>query len=224
MSNKLLRSALLMLSMLCTGVGAAAAQDAPLCGIEVKQEIAKILGEAQADGAKLDAAALELQNQLYEKYSYCAEDGKYAEDWAALSHRGYCGKLVYAGSTFYESMPCCGYDPQKRQFACPVEVRKPFGFGPAPFPGSREHVLTCVDLGFGFIPAALDSVHLADSKFDPNWYFAVISDARGRLRAHGLNGAEYVARSILSWNFQPQSCDYKPIWGNVIDYKIRLDP
>jgi hypothetical protein len=38
-----------------------------------------------------------------------------------------------------------------------------------------------------------------------------------------MNGAPRRARSILSWNLRPTGCDYRPIWGNVLDYNIRLD-
>ena len=38
-----------------------------------------------------------------------------------------------------------------------------------------------------------------------------------------MNGTPRQARSILSWNLRPTGCNYQPIWGNVVDYTIRLD-
>jgi hypothetical protein len=38
-----------------------------------------------------------------------------------------------------------------------------------------------------------------------------------------MNGATRTVRSILSWNLKPTGCDYKPIWGNVIEYRVRTD-
>ena len=68
------------------------------------------------------------------------------------------------GSLFYEQMPCVGYDPQRRQFAAPIKIKQPFGFGGAPLPGSREYVLHCVaDASGMLVPVARDSVHLANA-------------------------------------------------------------
>jgi hypothetical protein len=30
-------------------------------------------------------------------------------------------------------------------------------------------------------------------------------------------------RSILSWGFPPNNCNFMPIWGNALNYRIRLD-
>jgi hypothetical protein len=45
------------------------------------------------------------------------------------------------------------------------------------------------------LPVARDSVHLADEIWGHK----------------------------PTWQLAPTSCDYKPIWGNAIDYFIRLD-
>ena len=68
------------------------------------------------------------------------------------------------GSLFYEEMSCAGYDPQRRQFAAPIKIKQTFGFGGAPLPGSREHVLHCVaDANGVLLPVGHDSVHLANA-------------------------------------------------------------
>jgi hypothetical protein len=130
------------------------------------------------------------------------------------------------GSIFYEEMPCVGYDPQRRQFASPIKIKQAFGFGATPLPGSREYVLTCVADPTGTLrPVALDSVHLSDAPGkNPSWQFAVIAAANHNLGlVQPMNGANRRARSILSWNFQPTGCDFVPIWGNAVNYRIRLD-
>jgi hypothetical protein len=214
------------LSLLATFAQPMLASAQPVCGDDVKAAIAKALAaESSNDTADpLDSQPSALEASLYEKYAYCAADAAF--DPSADSSEQYCGKLHYRGSTLYERMPCCGYDPQALEFACPVEIRQRFGFGKAQFPGSREHVLTCVDLGAGFQPVARNSVHLADEMYGlrPNWMFAVITTAREQLGSVSLKSETFPARSILSWELKPDSCDYKPIWGNVIDYAIRLDP
>ena len=63
---------------------------------------------------------------------------------AAAAARQCGAKVSYVGSLYYEEMPCCGYDPQRRAFACPVKIKQNFGFGASPLPGSREYVLHCV--------------------------------------------------------------------------------
>lgn len=129
------------------------------------------------------------------------------------------------GSTFYEEMSCCGYDPQKREFACPVRIKQNFGFGVSPFPGSREHVLTCVTNAQGvFVPVALDNVHLSNSVNAAPWMFAVTADVVTNFNTvFPLNQATARARSILSWAAVPRDCNYRPIWGNTVEYRIRRD-
>ncbi|HET7540510.1 MAG TPA: hypothetical protein VFK05_11585 [Polyangiaceae bacterium] len=210
----------------------ASAQTAPgVCGEKEKEEIAKLLTNPVIQQDPGSEKALALEAQIYAKYSACAADGVDGATVPPAKSAEYCGRLRYLGYTNYEHMQCCGYDPQKKLFGCPVEVVNKVGFGPfGPAPkGSYEHVLTCVDYGFGagFQPAALDRVHLSDAQpigGSPPWEFAVIAAARGLLRELPLDGRVLPARSILSWGFTPNSCNYKPYWGDVIDYQIRLDP
>jgi hypothetical protein len=204
---------------------AAQEQQSP-CGDDVKAYIVEALSKYD----DLEAPdALAVQEGLYEKFKYCAAETPVLKTPLSsallLRPSPFCGKLSAAGSLFYEQMRCCGYHPQQRMFGCPIDVKQPFGFGSAPFPGSREHVLSCVDFGAGFVPVALDNVHLADAVSGaPPWQFAVIAKARGQLAEMPLTGRTFVARSILSWQLVPTSCNYTPIWGNAIDYQIRLDP
>jgi hypothetical protein len=193
-----------------------------LCGPEVKAEIAKILADDPSQKDPLSKEALTFQQQVYEKFSFCAED--LAKQPTPLPRGSFCGRPTLVGKLNYESMPCCGYDPQKKIFGCPVRIEQPTGFGP-PFSGSHEFVLTCVDLGAGLQPVALDTVHLSDAVSGaPPWMFAVLAGANDKLSSQPLNGKTYRARSILSWNMAPDSCDYKAYWGHALDYQIRLDP
>lgn len=38
-----------------------------------------------------------------------------------------------------------------------------------------------------------------------------------------MDGATRNARSILSWDLPPTSCDCKPVRGSMLEYTIRLD-
>jgi len=196
-----------------------------VCDSKVKEEVAQLLTNPIIEKFPGSEKALAIEAQIYAKYAACAADAVDVSTLAPEETAEYCGSLSYLGNTSYEKMRCCGYDPQKRLFACPVDVVNPVGFGSAPTPGSYENVLTCVDFGSGYEMAAFDRVHLANATSgSPNWQFAVVASAKGRLEQLALSGKTLKARSILSWGLTPTDCYYPPHWGNVIDYQIRLDP
>jgi hypothetical protein len=193
----------------------------PACGPEVKEEIVKIMVNSGADKLP-DDQRLRLEAELYQKYQSCGVP----DTAATLSpEAANCGKTAYRGSLWWEEISCCGYDPQRRMFGCPVTVKQSYGYGPNPLPGSREYVLNCVWNGAAYVPVANDSVHLANSPGqNPPWQFAVLAMANTNINlVQPMNGITRLARSILSWQLQPTNCNYRPIWGNVIDYRIRLD-
>jgi len=210
---------------LCMPLPAVAQQVQPVCGLDVKEGVASALaGMAGAPEEK----KLELEAELYEKYvGECAPDAKLVPRSFFEAARQCGAKVSQLGNLFFEEMSCCGYDPQRRQFACPVKISQPFGFGGAPLPGSREHVLHCVaDAGGVLVPVGHDSVHLANALGiqSPTWQFAVIANAHENLfTVYPMDGETRQARSILSWGFTPTDCDYQPIWGNALNYQIRLD-
>jgi hypothetical protein len=200
------------------------AQTTTVCGPEVKEEVVAAL-EAVANGTPAQKAAVE--RELYAKYQHCKQDATLVPaSFAAAAKQ--CGAVVsQLGSLFYEEMSCCGYDPQRRQFACPVKIKQQVGFGAAPLPGSREYVLNCVANAAGVLqPVGRDSVHLANAigNQPPTWQFAVIAAATENLQTvQPMNGQTRRARSILSWALPPTSCNFVPIWGNALNYRIRLD-
>jgi hypothetical protein len=212
-------------AMLALGMPLTAlAQTPPLCGLEVKEELAKVLSSV-VDAP--DEHKLAVEANLYAQYEACTKDAQLAPDSFHEAARQCGAKVSLLGSLFFEEMSCCGYDPQRRQFACPVKISQPFGFGAAPLPGSREHVLHCVaDATGALVPVGHDSVHLANALGPqwPPWQFAVIANAHENLHTvYPMNGQTRRARSILSWGFKPTHCEYQPIWGNALDYHIRLD-
>lgn len=200
------------------------AQAGPICGVDVKNVVAKLINDTIAN--KPDNLS-KLEDSLYIEYQYCAKDGLQVpgNDPFYVAAAQCSAKVTYLGSTYFEEMPCCGYDPQRRTFACPIKIKQGFGFGLAAIPGSREYVLHCVKNSAGvFVPVGNDSVHLADSSLVPTWQFAVVANANNNLSLlQPMNGTARIARSILSWNLPPTSCLYRPIWGNVVDYPIRLN-
>jgi hypothetical protein len=108
-----------------------------------------------------------------------------------------------------------------------VKIKQTVGYGPAPLPGSREYVLHCVADANGMLqPVGYDSVHLSNAIAGqlPTWEFAVIAAANRNLQlVQPMNGITRRAHSILSWGFAPTNCGFNPIWGNALNYHIRLD-
>jgi hypothetical protein len=203
---------------------AALAQSVTVCGPEVKEEVAKAL--SALEGAS-DDQKVATEQGLYAKYQSCAQDAQLVSSTFIAAARE-CGATVSnLGSVFYEDMSCVGYDPQRRQFAAPIRIKQTFGFGGAPLPGSREYVLHCVaDANNNLVPVGFDSVHLANALPGnlPTWQFAVIVNANLNLPTiQPMNGQTRRARSILSWGLTPTNCNYMPIWGNALNYRIRLD-
>jgi hypothetical protein len=204
---------------------AALAQSLTACGPEVKEEVVKAL--AGVEGAA-EAKQLDLEKGLYAQYQVCAaQDAQLVPSSFYVAARQCGASVSNLGSIFYEEMSCSGYDPQRRQFASPIKIKQTFGFGGAPLPGSREHVLHCVaDANGTLLPVGRDSVHLANAIGNqfPTWQFAVIVNANQNLHTiYPMDGQTRRARSILSWALTPTDCDYTPIWGNALNYRIRLD-
>lgn len=223
-ANSLLGATLALAVLLLGALPLSAqAQEDTVCGPEVKDHIVNTL--AQYDQAPEKKKAVE--EELFKQFSYCAQDAaKISPTDPIFAAARQCGaKVSILGSLFFEEMSCCGYDPQRRQFACPVKIKQRGGFGPAAVPGSREYVLHCVEDANGrLLPVGHDSVHLANSTFQPTWQFAVIAAAVNNLHTvQPMNQQPRRARSILSWQRQPTSCDFQPTWGIGLDYMIRLD-
>ncbi|MEW6707941.1 MAG: hypothetical protein AB1430_24105 [Pseudomonadota bacterium] len=152
---------------------------------------------------------LAAQAEIYQKYKGCAQDAAaIPPDDPFYAGVKACGaRAPYVGSLYCEEMSCCGYDPQRRTFACPVKVKQVFGFGGTPLPGSREYVLHCVaDAAGAWQPVGDDSVHLSNALAgqSPTRQFAVVAAANQNLGlVQPMNNQTRRARSILSWNLQP---------------------
>ena len=198
------------------------AQTATNCTADIKEEVVAALSAvADAD----DNTKLAVEKELYAKYQYCIVIGQAVPSALATAARQCGATISNLGSIFFEEMSCVGYDPQRRQFAAPIKIKQQFGFGGSPLPGSREYVLHCVADPAGVLrPVGIDSVHLSNSSTAPTWQFAVIAAANQNLQlVQPMSGATRRARSILSWALPPTNCNYQPIWGNAVNYRIRLD-
>ena len=75
-----------------------------------------------------------------------------------------------------------------------------------------------------FLTLILPVAAASQVAWTPTWQFAVIANANNNLvLVQPMNNQTRRARSILSWGFQPTDCNFQPIWGNALYYRIRLD-
>lgn len=136
--------------------------------------------------------------------------------------------ITYPGSIYYEAIRSCGYQPQREEANCTVEIRQRAGYGGVigGGPGSNEFLLFCVDYGTGFVPVNTNGVHVHDESRGalPTWSFSATIQSNAALLQLPNNGRTLKGRVILSWGFPPAGCSSRPTWGNQSDFRFRLDP
>jgi hypothetical protein len=132
-------------------------------------------------------------------------------------------------STTYEEIKGCGYHPQRKEAACRVDIKQLTGYNGVAPAGSLEFVKLCVDFGAGWQAINTNGFHVNDAAAasgNPVWNFAAILPANQTLFQQPLNRQALRARAILSWAAPPGGTCAAPafVWGNVQDFRIRLDP
>jgi hypothetical protein len=133
-----------------------------------------------------------------------------------------------ASDTSWERMTSCGYQPQRKEATCRIEIRQQFGYGGPPPGGGTQFVQLCVDYGNGegLVPVNVNGVNVHDEVFGerPPWSFSAVIPADERLFSQLLDGRTLAARTILSWEISPGgNCEFIPAFGNRLDFRIRLD-
>lgn len=160
----------------------------------------------------------------------------------AGARAGSASAAAVSGSVVFEEILACGFYPQETRLACTMEIKLTAGYGGLIGEvGSFEFVQFCVDWDDNDIFDAGESVgqgivHMHDGSrgADPPWQYAVYRDIdppgglrttlEGESTTTKTSGPTRRARAILSWAAAPTGCDYSPVWGNVINFRIRLDP
>lgn len=215
--------ALLALVLLVAGNPAASAQNCTVTRSQVEADVlagatpeelqAKYAGCVSGDSTSGAASAFELE---------------FDESEVDLA-TGQTNTQAFAGNTSWEKIQACGYHPQREEAVCAIDILRTTGFGGriCVAPGSTEYVLLCVTFpGGGLVPVHTGTVHVHDANAGavPPWDFGVVIQANPRLAALANNGATLPARAILSWAIPPANCNAVPIWGNAVNFRIRLDP
>lgn len=167
--------------------------------------------------------------ELSKKLKSCREKKYIPRDYYSTV-KGCGASATHVGDLRYSEMGCSGYDPQRRMFASPIKVKR-FCSG---FNGHPEYVYHCVlnPDNNQWVYVGHDSVN-RDGNYPSgasSWQFAVLSTAKRFRNYYGqspltypLNGETRTARSIHSFIFEPTSCDFKPGFGSVLEYKIQLE-
>jgi hypothetical protein len=138
-----------------------------------------------------------------------------------------------AGNTEYEELGCIGFQPQQNFLNAVVFIKLPYGFdGNICTSGSQEYVRFYVSYDGGKIWtdvgitsfAANDIPGPAGKPFERLEYAVTIPFDPRRKLCFFDNFA--IVRGILSWNVPPPPGDPKftPVWGNVHDTMIKIDP
>ena len=142
----------------------------------------------------------------------------------------------------FEELKHCGFYPQETRLECVIEIKQPGDYGGnAAAAGTMEHVYFCVDWNNSGAASYTQiesvgqgSVHVYDGP--QNVFYAVYRDfnvfggprtkpgGAGVLTTTTSPPNVYTVKAILSWNFAPTGCNYVPTWGNILYFRIRMDP
>ncbi len=135
-------------------------------------------------------------------------------------------------NTTYEQLTCVGLSPEKDLREATLVVKLPFGFlGDLCTPGSHEYVRFFIDWDNDgdFVDANEDAgvaavnVHDIPQVKKHHLCYAV----RQRFKPFLANCKEpYIVklRAILSWEIPPTGPNFIPIWGNIHECWIQVDP
>lgn len=141
--------------------------------------------------------------------------------------------IQLSGNTDYEELGCVGFQPQLNLLNAVVYIRLPYGFdGDLCSAGSQEYVRfyvshnggkTWTDLGLTSF-TAYDIAEPPDRPFERLEYAVTLPFSPAR-RLCGFHNFALI-RAILSWNVPPPPNDpsFVPVWGNIHDTKIKIDP
>jgi hypothetical protein len=129
-------------------------------------------------------------------------------------------------NTTYEELKCVGFQPQINRLEAVVWVKQPTGYnGDICTSGSPEYVRFWLsfDDGATWLDQGMESFTAYDIPGDRPLEYAVSLAITPRRRFCFRENLPLL-RAILSWNEPPTDPNTPPVWGNVIDTRIQIDP
>ncbi len=145
---------------------------------------------------------------------------------------GFAPKAAFSGNTTYEEIGCVGFQPQLNRLEAVVFTYQPSGYGgDICSAGSPEYVRFYLSFDDG---ATWEDQGVTDftaynipegTEGRQRLEYAVALEVSPRKRWCRIQNT-ILARAILSWNFvpPPDQPDFTPVWGNVHDTHILVDP
>jgi hypothetical protein len=132
------------------------------------------------------------------------------------------------GNTTYEEVRCVGYNPDVNLLKAVVWIKLPFGFlGDLCAPGSKEYVRFYIsfDNGATWQDQGLVSFTAHDTPGPKPLEYAVTL-APHSYHTWCTRELLPLVRAILSWNVPPppNTPNYSPVWGNMLDGHIQVQP
>ena len=135
-----------------------------------------------------------------------------------------------SGNTNYEQLHCVGLYPEQNLLEAVLEIKRPTGYsGDLCDDGSTEYVAFYIDWndGAGFVgvgaPASVN-VHDLTAGADTDLWYAVRKPFVPK-RLLDCDQPQIVqVRAILSWETPPTGPGYVPVWGNVVDVWVQIQP
>ena len=135
-------------------------------------------------------------------------------------------------NTRYEELTCVGLWPERNLLEPTIEVKLPYGFmGDLCSPGSYEYVRFYIDWnGDGdFVDfnedAGVASVNVHDIPQIEEHHLCYAVRKRFRpLLANCKDPYIVKLRAILSWQQVPTGPNFIPVWGNVLECWVQVDP
>jgi len=172
----------------------------------------------------VDPAALKLPREREHFNLLLASNPNY---FSNLVDSPFKGVVKQIANTTYEELGCVGLNPQLDLLDAVVQIKQNNGYSGDICTGSLEYVRfyadyansgTWTDLGFSTvrvhnIPGALPISYGVKLSIDPVRHFCSQSNT-------------IKIRAILSWNAlpTPNTPNYAPVWGNVVDVNVQVQP
>jgi hypothetical protein len=129
-------------------------------------------------------------------------------------------------NTSYEELKCVGFHPQLNRLEAVVWVKRASGYsGDICTNGSQEYVRFWLsyDNGATWLDQGMESFTAYDIPEGHPLEYAVSLPITPRRRFCFVENLPLV-RAVLSWNEPPVDPDTPPVWGNVVDARIQVDP